>query len=812
MYVVTFVQGGKLVSSASGKEEKLSFTQLDINNNFITYINLNANVEQKFRFYLTDGQFNTSEEELNILTSAVKVKDIRNIAMTISPMSLLKITTSYLYFQTSVPKDIIYYTVNSLPRFGRLLYESSDGKFKTIVRDFSQTDIENLRISYYNIHQLDKLNYNDSFSFNVHSLYGVSLSDQKFIVHISTILNIVTYIKYDTVRVEEGAIMPINVKFSNALDYVRRKTSILSQNFLIAYQEPMFGKIKLILDSKTNNNLLTPEDFYKNHVLYEHDHSDTSQDRVILSIYLAVGHIFLCDITIPVLISPINDKPFNLLTQFPEMTVVNGENQTITHKHLLTQDIDTPSSNIIYEIIGYPAFGIILKQIDGSTWVNIEKLQNKFSQNDINEKRIIYMHFGPSKQTIFDFKVWDGKHNPLSAVFSIKVSAVLLDCEVKRKTLDITQGIYEKILHFENLNIHTNINKYRLKFNISMQAQSGLVLKNKKTTNHFKYEELISEHISFIQNNLTYYNDVFKVTVYVADVENVCNFNVNIRVKPFISINSILYMTNDEKRLSLTSERKSLLLRPDSNIRFVIKVKPKWGFITNILKSKESKNENTSISSFTFEQVEKGIIYYKLNKNVFHNDTMDEMRYLVKTNLSEHTGYETAYIHISSIKKISNTVNSDDQIYSINVKLNNYNINAITVIAIVILLVFIFLTLLIRYIFRNYKEKSKLKSSQPPTLPLPPGYLYNNIISDYASNTSLTYSHQNTPMISALPNCKVISLASSPFGDSQIDDFINYEEDEDDLPKEWDSFKESSSDLNQTVYQNPLLRRNQYWV
>lgn len=812
LYVITFIQGGKIVSSALGKEEKQSFTQLDINNKFITFINLNPNADQKFNFYITDGQFNTSEKVFYVLTTSVKIETIQNIPITLSPMGLTKINTSYLYFQTSIPNDSIYYTISSHPRYGRLLYESNDGKFKTLLKDFSQTDIENSRIWYYNTHQLDKLNFNDSFSFNLHSIHGLSLSDQKFVFHVSTTLNIITYIKFDSVRVEEGGVMPINVKFSNALDYVRRKTGLLSQTFVIACHEPLFGKIKLLPDSKTNTNLLSPEDFYRNHVYYEHDHSDTTHDRIVLSVYLGNGHIFLCDITIPVVISPINDKPFNLLTQFPEMMVVNGENQTITHKHLLTQDIDTPSSNLIYEIISYPAFGKILKQIDSSTWVNIEKLKNKFTQNDINEKRIIYMHFGPSKQTSFDFKVWDYKHDPFSSVFSIKVIAVMLDCNVKRKTLDIIQGLPEKILQFENLNIHTNINKYRLNFNISAQAHSGLLLKDNKTTSHFNYEELISERISFIQNNLTHYHDVFKITAYVADVENVCYFNVNIRVKPFISIDSILYMTNEEKRLSLTSERKSHLFRQDSNIRFVIKIKPKWGFLTNILMSKESKNENTSISSFTFDQIEKGLIYYKLNKNnIFQNDTTDEFRYLVKTNLTEHSGYETAYIHISSVKQRSNN-NNDDHVYSINVKLNHYNINAITVVVIVILLLLILILLFIRYIVRNYTAKSKLKNSQPPALPLPPGYLYNNIISDYTSNNSLTYSNQNMPMISTLPNCKVISLASSPFSDSQVDDFINYEEEEDEMPKDWDSFQESSSDLNQTVYQNPLLRRNQYWV
>lgn len=813
IYVITSIQGGKLVSSALGKEEKQSFTQRDINNRFITFISLNPNVDQKFKFYITDGQFNTSEEEFHILPTTLRIENIQNIPITLSPLGWSKINSSHLNFLTSINNDLLYYTVTSLPKYGQLLYESNDGKFKTLLKGFSQIDIDNLRISYYNTQQLDKLNFNDSFSFNVHSLHGYSLSNQKFVFYISTRLNILSYIKFDSVRVEEGGVMPINVKFSNALDYIRRKTGIHSQIFVIANHQPMFGKIKLL--NKANLNFLSPEDFYNNQVFYEHDHSDTTQDRIILSIYLLNGHIFICDITIPVVISPINDKPFNLLTQFPEMIVVNGENQTITHEHLLTQDIDTPSTNIMYEIISYPAFGKILKQIDGSTWVNIEKVKNRFTQNDINEKRILYMHFGPSKQTSFDFKVWDSKHDPLSAVFSIKVKAVSLDCNTKRKTLDITQGMSEKILLYENLNIHTNINKHRLNFNVSAQAQSGVLLKDNKTTSYFNYKELISERISFIQNNLTYYNDVFKVTAYVTDVENVCNFNVNIRVKPFILIDSILYMTNDEKRLTLTSERKSYLFRPDSNIRFVIKVKPKWGFLTNILISKESKNENTAISSFTFNQIERGLIYYKLNKNnIFpNNDTVDEFAYLVSTNLTKHLGYASTFIYISSVKqRLTNNSYNDDHVYAINVKLNHYNVNAIMVIVLIIFLLLILILLFVKYIIRHNSEKSKLENKQPPTLPLPPGYLYNNIISDYTSNNSLTYSNQNMPMISTLPNCKVISLASSPFSDSQIDDFINYEEEEDEMPKDWDSFKESSSDLNQTVYQNPLLRRNQYWV
>lgn len=810
IYIVTFIEGGKIVSAS--KEEKSSFTQFDINNQLITFINLNSKIDPKFNFYVTDGQFNSSEETFYILTTSVKIEShYKNIPITLLPMGLTKLSKDNLYFKTSISNDAIRYDLTSTTKFGRLLYESNDGKFKTLLKSFSQSAIDNSRIWYYNTQQLDELNFNDSFSFNIHSSLGGILTNQKFVFNISAALTIKSYIKFDSVRVSEGSTMPINIRFSNALDYVRRKTGLLSQTFEIVCNEPSFGKIKLSPSYKTPVNFLSPEDFHKNRVYYEHDHSDTTNDQIIFSIYLANSHIFICEITVPIVISPINDKQFHLLTQYPEMLVVNGENQTITHQYLLTQDKDTPSTNIIYEILSYPAFGKILKKIDGSTYVNIEKTKNKFTQNDINEKRIIYMHFGPSKQTSFDFKVWDSKHDPISSVFAIKVTAVMLDCNVHRKTIDVFQGVPIKVLILENLNLHTNINKHRLIFNISTQPNSGIFLKDNKTTSHFKYEDLLFNRISFIQQNFTFYRDFSKITAYVADVENVCNFNVNIKVKPFVTIDSILYLANDEKRLSMTTHRNSHLFRPDSNIRFIIKVKPKWGFLTNVLMSKESKNVNTSISSFTYDQVEKGLIYYKLNKNnVLENDTIDEFSYLVKTNITEHSGYETVFIYISNAKQILK--NDENNVYSIEPKVRHYNFNIIAIIVLIILLVMLLILLLIKCAIRNFNKSSKLNNKQPPALPLPPGYIYNNIISDYTSNNSLTYSNQNMPMISTLPNCKVISLANSPFNTSQIDNFTNYEDDDDEMAKDWDSFKESSSDLNQTVYQNPLLRRNQYWV
>lgn len=75
-------------------------------------------------------------------------------------------------------------------------------------------------------------------------------------------------------------------------------------------------------NSQLNSGPLTASDLMNGAIQYQHDDSDTIHDQIQLSLVLEPGEVVLCNVTIPIIIKPINDRPFELITPAPHLTVV----------------------------------------------------------------------------------------------------------------------------------------------------------------------------------------------------------------------------------------------------------------------------------------------------------------------------------------------------------------------------------------------------------------------------------------------------------------------------------------------------------
>lgn len=516
----------------------------------------------------------------------------------------------------------------------------------------------------------------------------------------------------------------------------------------------------------------------------------------------------------PISITPVNDQPCYLLTQLPQITVVNGENYTITNEVLLTQDTDTPSTKIEYEILSPPSFGSLVKAIDGDTVENLNKLGNKFTQNDISQGRILYIHRGPSKTTSFNFKVWDGKFEPIHAVFSIKVSPVQLSCDLASKTAEIVQGTSTVQLSFENLVADTNVNKFRLWYNIVEKPLHGVILGNNRSVAHFTYPELQQGQINYVLQNNSVSEDTFKSLISVKQSEVTCSVKTQIRIKPFININSISITSNERRRLSAILEKGSPLFRGSMAASFTLKQQPLYGSVTRV--EKNDLDRVQLVNKFTFKDLENGLIHYEPKESErTAEELVDEIHYMVRVNGSLQIGHGTAYVYLLN-QKVNVSVEADP----IETAALIYNYAAIGLAILFLIVLVIVIIFVVRYLASD-SERDKLEKDMPPPLPMPPDFVLNN------SPLYVTYSNTGSlldgsmPVISNLPNCKIIPMETdSTYRESELEDFVNFEEEEEDedMVKEWDSFKGSSNEMNRnagnqysTVY-NPLLRRNQYWV
>lgn len=185
---------------------------------------------------------------------------------------------------------------------------------------------------------------------------------------------------------------------------------------------------------------------------YHHDHSDTLLDDLHLSLLLEPGDVLLCNVTVPVHVQPVNDRPFSLSTAAPHISVVQGQTVVITHENLLTEDPDTSPEGLIYEIISGPSQGRLLFR--NETTNNVTSVV-RFSQADIDGGCVLYQHYGPLQPSTFYFRVWDGQFNPAYSLFNIHVLPLTLNVTVGAPVM-LQQGSSVAPITADNLLAITN--------------------------------------------------------------------------------------------------------------------------------------------------------------------------------------------------------------------------------------------------------------------------------------------------------------------------------------------------------------------
>jgi chondroitin sulfate proteoglycan 4 len=548
----------------------------------------------------------------------------------------------------------------------------------------------------------------------------------------------------------------------------------------------------------------------------------------------------LCNITIPVNINPINDQPFTLVTISPKISVIEGENVTITRDHLLTEDADTSAKEIRYDVISAPTQGVLLKISDEGYPQDIMTYGNQFSQSDINDQRIIYTHSGKPHSTSFYFKVSDGKFKPAFEIFNISILPITVFPGTDVPSLFVQQGSNMAELQSQHISVDTNVQKSRLMYNITRTPSCGMVVSQNKPTLRFNQKQLEDGKISYIQTDMSVSNDTFQVIAYIPDTSSAAAINVYIVVQPFIAISQILVIPGEKVRLSSTFvlDNPSQTKLNRYNPKIVITKKPKYGRLKKIIRSTgdlESVNDK-EVSVFTYKELKSGAIYFVARKFALESGSInDSFEYLLTTK-SAQPGQGVVPIELYSPSLHGATLDGVDIVQA----QSSLPIN-LFVLVLFLLLSFLILILIIVIIMKcrsSNPSKNDPDKDLPPSLPRPPDFmtLNHNRMYTPSDNDSLPITTASTPLpvLSNIPHCKVIPIGlDSCLQDSDPEDMMDmnidilqntghlrypYGED----PEDWSSSCDIGPEVNySTIAQpqqntqqraNPLLRRNQYWV
>lgn len=422
---------------------------------------------------------------------------------------------------------------------------------------------------------------------------------------------------------------------------------------------PLHGQV--FLQHNRNITTFTQQQLESGEVYYEHDHSDSLGDNIYFSLYLIPGYVPLCNVTVPVIVNPINDQPFTLVTPAPSLVVVQGENHTISKHELATEDADTPPVKLKYDLISGPTYGklVLLPERVPVSY---------FTQADIDENRLVYIHDGIGLKDSFHFRIWDGKFRPEFTLFNIMVIPVniTISCGMP---VHLLQGSDVVFLSEKQFHITTNADKNKVNFIVKRPTKHGVLYKDNpvnpfykdKPMTSFTYEDLVNEKVMYLQTDMTTANDSFRVLgeIFTGNSSFGNEVEVAIRVQPFMHIHNFTTKAGETNRITLQIlDATPLSKLTNSNPRYTVIKLPKYGLVRRIIRSSGERRNvlDTIVNTFTHEEVQSGLIYVEIkNIEVPWEGVQDRMGFILAASIFQPAVGE---LKINIKSSISNEISS----------------------------------------------------------------------------------------------------------------------------------------------------------
>ncbi|XP_075216320.1 chondroitin sulfate proteoglycan 4-like protein [Lycorma delicatula] len=797
------------------------FTQAHINSYKVVFVHSGEEKDGEFDVVLSDGVasvgpvvFNAREQEASTWISA-------NVGLHVFPLLRKPITSSLLHAECSDPSRTLIYHLTRSPALGHLILHPHSNPTllptSSPLITFSQDDINNNRVWYQHTTPLSDMTANDSFTFDLTASFTQPLTEQEFHIEISVWSGgLDQFLDLNTsLNVDEGGSTVLSLNTSAVLWFLSQHVGLSSPGIqLHLLSPPQHGSI--CLGANCTVTYFTHMQVDSGQVIYQHDHSDTIKDELKMSIYLEPGEVLLCNITLPVIIKPINDQPFRLVTQVPHATIVQGQQKQITRDDLLTEDDDTPPEDIVYDVISGPGQGSLL--LNGN-------VSGRFTQADINSGKLVYEHSGPLQPVSFYFRVWDGKFNPTYTVFNIAIIPVTLNVTIANPVL-LQQGSSVTAVTNNIVNVITNGKEENIVYNITSSPRHGTVYVDDVPAITFKHSDLTGRRVMYMQTDMTTHSDSFQLaassSLPTQNSPSVTDLWVNVSVEPLLKLGKFIPLAGIKNQLTTeTLDAGPLAKLTGSDPIFKILKRPRFGRIKKIIRSSGERRtvKEKEVNRFTHEEIRSGVIYYVARRvsdtvrdgfpfllaaSIFQ-PAIGELRFdLIGETASPPTtfiplrprlpGPKAPVGHEGGVEMASPNM-SDDYLLVVSM--------VVGTIVLAILLVILVRCGSKRSESASTGEKSDFNAPLP--LPRPPD--------DLMPSSPLPKRAAGTvPVSGAVPQCKVIPLG--PTADSVMgsEPELNLRYPYGAPDEDWSSYEASEVAYPQQQGNNPMLRRNQYWV
>ena len=647
------------------------------------------------RLQLSDGlnqgqeiQFRIRVKELNIRLKNHEQLDV--FPMTQSPLRtqhLLVVTSDNDHFPNrtetnsfiNIQRREIVFLVKSPPKLGVLLFMRSGSERAREVQNFTQSDVNEGRVLYKHVKPFSNLTVFDSIGLEANAEYAKRRLDLVLNVRVSVTAGstwsenedrpgIERYIESEDARVTEGGSVIFrkkNFDTSGILTFIKEHRQAASggsdqyHQYLRAPQLeleitelPSHGEFTISKERAKIGQRFSQSDIDMGFLAYKHDDSDTLVDYYGFAVYLIgdkserygdgrghSGDILLSDAIWNISITPINDRNFHLVSN-DGMTVVQRQAKAITRNMLYTQDDDTPPEDIVYVIQNSPIHGHLVFND------NITRPATRFTQQDIDQRRIVYFHDGDGslKPDQFRFRVSDLKFPPIYRHFRIHVTPLTLTL-TNSSSIFIQQGTRMAYVTSYNMGSQTNGQRSNTYYNITSGANGGRLELNGAPSSMFSQINVDNEEVVYIQTVMTLANDSFVATIVNQDAVKK-NQLFKIVVLPLVKRNGTLICNLSEgKNVPFQQhhlDASQLAGLTNSNPIYFVLEPPKYGKLMRIIKPSSSGSRGGDVNGkisvglkslrhkevrqFTHEDIKNGVVYFvpaeeKLNTFIKKRDS-----------------------------------------------------------------------------------------------------------------------------------------------------------------------------------------------
>ncbi|XP_056603013.1 chondroitin sulfate proteoglycan 4 [Triplophysa dalaica] len=641
-YIITQPSNGHL---ARPNRPIMNFTQAHIAQRQLLFLH-NGPMAGGFNFQVNDGLNFAPRQIFSIMARALVLKLEKAGPLHVFPGSLSLISKEVLHAVTNDDKSVtnrtIYFTAINPPKFGKLVKVQAD-KSTTDILSFTQQMVDEGEVAYEQSH-LTSLGWAalDKFTFTV-SCPPATLETQTFDIDISyehvgserrSVL-----LKNKGVQVTEGDKVLIDKSLLDASNLMTKLSESKHSSYEVWYQVTSLPQHGVVIVGERNLTKEKPN--FSQYILnkygitYHHDNSETTCDHFDFDVFLnlkskppnrPLDDSDVVSESFNITITPVNDQPPVLKTKAPSLKVVQGDTVPIGPDNLNVVDSDNLPSEIQYTVISKPSNGFL------ALAERLNESVDAFSQEEINNGELFFVHDGSPASGAFYFSVTDSQHRPLYKLFNLEVIKITVSLANNTEVL-IDQGRTTVALTQSHLAAVTNGKNTTVHYKITIPPQYGKLLQdNEEEVTVFSHNVLQEQKLSYHMVNVTSSHDTFEFTAFTSEA-NLSNQVCNITVKPLIKyIKGAKFQNEIRNKLKPEFLNVSeLALLSSSDPLFEITSPPENGRVVRTTSNKGGNAE--SVESFTFSELLQKKLAIELRANLTGiQELNDSFGFVLKAN------------------------------------------------------------------------------------------------------------------------------------------------------------------------------------